>query len=163
MPEIADAWLSATEALGHAAAGSERDCERALQHARTAAGRVRLEEVPPWPWVFAFDEAKVATYRVTCGARLAQPQWVLGADPAALAAGHAKQRALVTLDIAAAHLADGRVDTAFALAGRAVDTGLEYRSGRIVERARSLRRSLTSATPPKAVREFDERLHGVYL
>ncbi|MFE4599339.1 helix-turn-helix domain-containing protein [Kitasatospora indigofera] len=163
VPEIADAWLSATEALGHAAAGDERECERALLRSRAAAARVRVEESPPWPWVFVFDEAKVEGCRITCGAILGRPEWVLAADSAALRGGHAKQRALVDLDVATAHLAAGRVETAFSFAGRAVDTGLEYRSGRIIERARALRRALTVPSPPKAVRQFDERLHGVYL
>ncbi|BBA99041.1 hypothetical protein RVR_5497 [Actinacidiphila reveromycinica] len=44
-----------------------------------------------------------------------------------------------------------------------METGVRYRSGRIVERARAVRRSHTSSTPPKVVRDFDERLHGVYL
>ncbi|WP_405649754.1 MULTISPECIES: hypothetical protein [unclassified Streptomyces] len=81
----------------------------------------------------------------------------------AIATGHAKQRSLLVLDIAAGHLASGRVDASFALASRALETGLRYRSGRIVERARALRRCLSTGSPPKVVREFDERLHGVYL
>ncbi|GHE14694.1 hypothetical protein [Streptomyces alanosinicus] len=88
---------------------------------------------------------------------------VLDQDVEALTTGHAKQRALLVLDIAAGHLAGGRVEAAFALASSALDTGLQYRSGRIVERARAVRRSLTTSSPPKVVRDFDERLHGVYL
>ncbi|WP_225448650.1 DNA-binding protein [Streptacidiphilus sp. P02-A3a] len=162
-PAIADAWLSSVEALAHAAAGDQRAADRALIRSRATAERLPLEGPPPWPWVFVFDEAKVAACRVTCGARLGLADWVLTADTAALATGHAKQRALVVLDIAAGHLAAGRVEAAFALASRALDTGIEYRSGRIVERARTVRRSITSTSPPKVVREFDERLHGVYL
>lgn len=162
-PAIADAWLSSVEALAHAASGDERAADRSLSHSRAAVDRLSLEEPPPWPWVFTFDESKVAACRVTCGARLSLPTWVLTADAEALATGHAKQRALLVLDIAAGHLAAGRLDAAFALAARAVDTGISYRSGRIVDRARALRRSITTATPPKVVREFDERLHGVYL
>ncbi|MEU9112162.1 helix-turn-helix transcriptional regulator [Streptomyces sp. NPDC048483] len=161
-PSVADAWLSSVEALAHSAAGDRRAADRALTASRSAAEALP-EEPPPWPWVFTFDPSKVAAFRVTCGARLGLPEWVLGDDVEALATGHAKQRALLVLDIAAGHLAGGRVDVAFALAGRALDIGLKYRSGRIVERARAVRRSLTTATPPKAVRDFDERLHGVYL
>ena len=113
--------------------------------------------------MFTFDESKVAACRVTCGAWLGLAAWVLTADTDALATGHANQRALLVLDIAAGHLAAGRLDAAFALAARAVDTGISYRPGRIVDRARALRRIITSATPPKVVREFDERLHAVYL
>ncbi|WP_244942890.1 hypothetical protein [Streptomyces inhibens] len=113
--------------------------------------------------MFTFDPGKVAACRVTCGARLGLPEWVLSDDVDALATGHAKQRALLVLDIAAGHLAGGRIEAAFALASRALDTGLQYRSGRIVERARAVRRCFTTAAPPKVVRDFDERLHGAYL
>ncbi|WP_235093398.1 MULTISPECIES: helix-turn-helix domain-containing protein [Streptomyces] len=161
-PLVADAWLASVEALAHAAAGDWREADKALVASR-AATETLPEEPPPWPWVFTFNPAKVAACRVTCGARLGMSEWALAADVMALATGHAKQRALLVLDIAAGHLAAGRVEAAFALAGRALDTGLQYRSGRIVERARAMRRSLTTATPPKVVREFDERLHGVHL
>jgi hypothetical protein len=113
--------------------------------------------------VFSFTPDKVAAHRVTCGAWLSLPDWVLGDDTDALATGHAKQRALLLLDIAAGHLAAGRVEGAFALATRALEAGLHYRSGRIVERARTVRRSLALSSPPRVVRDFDERLHGVYL
>ncbi|MFD7444045.1 helix-turn-helix domain-containing protein [Streptomyces sp. NPDC059909] len=162
-PVVADAWLSSVEALGHATAGDRRAADRALTASRAATEALPREEAPPWPWVFTFTETKVVAARVACGARLGLPDWVLSEDTEALATGHAKQRALLILDIAAGHLAGGRVEAAFALASRALDTGLRYRSGRIVERARAVRRTLTTATPPKVVRDFDERLHGVYL
>nr|WP_203695957.1 helix-turn-helix transcriptional regulator [Streptomyces rubrogriseus] len=163
-PAVADAWLLTVDALGHAAAGDQRRADQALTESRTAAEALTIEqEPPPWPWVFSFTPDKVAACRVTCGARLQLPKWVLAQDVEALTTGHAKQRALLMLDIAAGHLAGGRVEAAFALASSALDTGLQYRSGRIVERARAVRRSLTTASPPKVVRDFDERLHGVYL
>ncbi|MEI5098415.1 helix-turn-helix transcriptional regulator [Streptomyces sp. PmtG] len=162
-PTVADAWLSSVEALGHAAAGDRRSADRALTASRAAAATIADEEPPPWPWVFSFTDTKVSAARVACGAKLGLADWVTSEDTEALATGHAKQRALLVLDIAAGHLADGRVEAAFALAGRALDTGVAYRSGRIVERARAVRRTLTSTTPPKVVRDFDERLHGVYL
>ncbi|OIK25532.1 DNA-binding protein [Streptomyces malaysiense] len=163
-PAVADAWLLTVDALGHAAVGDRRGADRALAESRTAAEALTAEqEPPPWPWVFSFTPGKVAACRVTCGARLGLPEWVLAEDVEALATGHAKQRALLVLDIAAGHLAGGRVEAAFALASRALEAGLQYRSGRIVEHARALRRSLTTASPPRVVRGFDERLHGVYL
>ncbi|GGU39213.1 helix-turn-helix domain-containing protein [Streptomyces violascens] len=161
-PAVADAWLSSVEALAHAAAGDRRGADKALTASRAAAEELP-QEPPPWPWVFTFNPVKVAACRVTCGARLGLPEWVLGDDVEALTTGHAKQRALLVLDIAAGHLASGKVEAAFALASRALDTGLRYRSGRIVERARAVRRTLTTSAPPKVVRDFDERLHGVYL
>lgn len=161
-PQVADAWLASVEALAHAAAGNQRAADRALC-ASLAFAETLPTDPPPWPWVFRFDPMKVAACRVTCGARLGLPDWVLSADVEALATGHAKQRALLILDIAAGHLAGSRIEAAFALAARALDTGLHYRSGRIVERAREMRRAFHSSTPPKVVREFDERLHDVYL
>ncbi|MEV6949437.1 helix-turn-helix transcriptional regulator [Streptomyces sp. NPDC051172] len=162
-PAIADAWLSSVEALAHAAAGDRRRADRSLTSSRAAVATLDGQEPPPWPWVFTFTETKVAAARVACGARLGLADWVLSEDTEALATGHEKQRALLVLDIASGHLASGRVEAAFALASRALNTGLKYRSGRIVERARTMRRTLTTSTPPKVVRDFDEQLHGVYL
>jgi hypothetical protein len=110
-----------------------------------------------------FDVNKVAACRVTCGARIGSAPWALGDDVEALASRHTKQRALTVLDLAAGHLAAGQIEAAFAPASRALDTGLQYRSGRIVERSRAVRRLLALSSLPKVVREFDERLHGVYL
>lgn len=160
-PPVADAWLLSVEALGHAAAGDRCAADRALTASRAAAEALD-GQAPPWPWVFGFTPQKVAAHRVTCGAWLGLPGWVLGEDVEALATGHAKQRALL-LDIAAGHLSAGRVEGAFSLATRAVEVGVRYRSGRIVERARAVRRSLALSCPPQVVRDFDERLHGVYL
>ncbi len=161
-PPVAEAWLLSVEALAHAADGDRRSTDRALTASRAAAEALP-EDPPPWPWVFTFDPAKVTACRVTCGARLGLAAWVLSDDAEALAAGHAKQRALLMLDIAAGHLAAGRVESAFALARRALDAGVAYKSGRIVERARAVRRTFTTNAPPKVVRDFDERLYGVYL
>ncbi len=162
---IADAWLLCVEALAYAAAGNAPAADRALLQAGTAVDRLP-DEAPPWPWVFHFNYAKVAAARLSCGARLGLPQWITFAHDAAgdvLSSGHEKQRALTLLDIAQGHLAAGRLDGAFTLARTALETGLRYRSGRIVERARALRRAYTSPTPPRVVREFDDRLHGIYM
>ncbi|MFE7591960.1 helix-turn-helix domain-containing protein, partial [Kitasatospora sp. NPDC057512] len=162
-PRVADAWLSSVEALGHAATGDQRSCDRALTRSRASLQSNTRGEQPPWPWIFTFDEAKVAGFRMTCGANLGLPKWVSDSTGPVLATGHAKQRALLILDLAAGQLAEGQIEAAFAFATEALKTGLTYRSGRIVERSRELRRRFNTSSPPKAVREFDERLHGVYL
>ncbi|MFG2908862.1 helix-turn-helix domain-containing protein [Kitasatospora sp. NPDC048286] len=162
-PTVADAWLSSVEALGHAASGDQRSCDRALTRSRAAVHVNADGEPPPWPWVFTFDEAKVDSFRVTCSAHLGLPRWVSGNSGPVLATGHAKQRALLMLDLAAGQLAAGQVEAAFAIATEALKTGLQYRSGRIVDKSRALRRSFSSSSPPKAVRDFDDCLHGVYL
>ncbi|QEU92477.1 XRE family transcriptional regulator [Streptomyces kanamyceticus] len=165
-PAIAAAWLSSLEAIAHATGGDERAAERALLTSAAEAEQMPGEEPPPWPWVFAFDLRKVAAARVTCGARLARPRWVLTSlddATAALSSNHEKQRALLGLDVASGHVASGHLDAAFALATRSLDVGLRLRSGRVVERARTFRRSYSSATPPTVVRDFDTRLHDAYL
>ncbi|MEU5612542.1 helix-turn-helix domain-containing protein [Streptomyces sparsogenes] len=165
-PAIASAWLGTVEALAHAAEGNRAAADAALEQAARHTEAVPDEQPPPWPWVFSFTPSKVAAARLTCGARLGLPQWVSAsqdAATAALASGHEKQRALLALDLAAAHMAEGRLDGAFAIAARALEAGERYRSGRVIERARSLRRAYTSATPPRVIRDFDDRLHGIYL
>ncbi|WP_107482478.1 helix-turn-helix domain-containing protein [Streptomyces scabiei] len=167
-PAIAAAWLSALEAVAHATVGDERAADRALIASTNEVEQMQIssEEAPPWPWVFAFDQRKVAAARVTCGARLARPRWVLTSlddATAALTSNHEKQRALLGLDVASGHMTSGHLDTAFALATHALDTGLRLRSGRVVERARAFRRSYSSATPPTIVRDFDAKLHDAYL
>ncbi|MFI1174207.1 multiprotein-bridging factor 1 family protein [Streptomyces melanogenes] len=165
-PVIAAAWLSVLEAVAHATAGDERASDRALLTSAAEVGQISGDQPPPWPWVFAFDLRKVAAARVTCGARLARPRWVLSSlddATAALSSNHEKQRALLGLDVASGHMASGHLDTAFALATHALDAGLRLRSGRVVERARTFRRSYSSATPPAIVRDFDTRLHDAYL
>ncbi|WP_377267417.1 helix-turn-helix domain-containing protein [Peterkaempfera sp. SMS 1(5)a] len=166
LPAIAAAWLASIEAVAHATAGDERATERALRSCDQHNGRVPREDPPPWPWVFTFDERKVAACRVTCGARLGRPRWVLTSTQeitTALTSGHEKQRALLTLDVATGNLNSGRVDSAFALAARALQDGLRLRSGRVVERARAFRRAYASTTPPCIVRDFDTLLHDAYL
>ncbi|MFG2226944.1 helix-turn-helix domain-containing protein [Streptomyces sp. NPDC048644] len=166
LPAIADAWLLGVEALAHAAAGDADQADTALAAAARKAERIEQEGAPPWPWVFSFTEAKVAATRVSCGALLGLPRWISGAQDssaAVMASGHDKQRALLMLDVASGHMVSGRLDGAFTLAARALEVGLRYQSGRIVERARALRRSFSGATPPKVVRDFDDRLYGVFL
>ncbi|MEV5506505.1 helix-turn-helix domain-containing protein [Streptomyces orinoci] len=165
-PPIAAAWLSSLEAVAHATAGDERAADRALATSAAEVHQVSGTQAPPWPWVFTFDERKVAAARVTCGARLARPRWVLasvGDAASALSSSHEKQRALLQLDVANGHMAAGNLDTAFALATQALDTGLKLRSGRVAERARAFRRGYSSTTPPSIVRDFDSRLNDAYL
>lgn len=164
-PVIAEAWLMSIEALCHAAAGDARGTDVSLKEAARLAGRV-VGESTPWPWVFTFNESKVAATRVACGAKLGRADWISSAQDsvaAVLSSGHDKQRALLILDVASGHLASGRIDGAFALATGALETGVKYRSGRIVERARSLRRSYSPRLLPRVVREFDDRLYEVFL
>ncbi|MFF5304776.1 helix-turn-helix domain-containing protein [Streptomyces sp. NPDC013161] len=166
LPPLASAWLSAIEAVAYATGGQQRACLRALKACEQNAALIPDSDPVAWPWIFAFDERKVAACRITCTARLGEPLYTRVGEPeiaSALSNGHDKQRALLTLDVAAGYLAAQEVDKAFTLAKRALHEGMRLRSGRITERARVLRRAYSSARPPGIVRDFDDQLHAAYL
>lgn len=160
---IAEAWLACQEALAHATAGEARAADALLDRADVAVDRIQLEEPPPWPWVFAFDHAKVATCRLTCATRLRQPERAFAAAQAAgpSLGGHARQRALLTLDLAEAHLLAGAADSAFAIASAALEVAAPFASGRVADRARALRRSATGRIPAAMMAQFDDRLRAI--
>ena len=161
------AWLDANEALSLAAA--RRDAAGAGQ-ALTRAARIieqdQRSEPPPWPWVFPFDQAKLAGYRALVAVRLTRPADALAAFAESLSAAQPapKQRAVVMLEVATAARQDGtarhdndRIDEAFRLACEALGVGVTYSSERVVERARRFRREY-SGPSTSYVREFDDQL-----
>ncbi|MBA4866938.1 helix-turn-helix transcriptional regulator [Streptomyces sp. PSKA54] len=166
VPPLAAAWLASIEAIAHATNSDRLACERALKTCEQNAIRIPEADPVAWLWIFPFDERKIASCRITCMARLGQPHHarMSAQDIAtALSSGHDKQRALLTLDVAAGHLATKEIDTAFGLASQALAEGIRLRSGKVVDRARRLRRAYASTAPPSMVREFDDQLHAAYL
>lgn len=165
-PDIAMAWLSSLEAVAQADAGNARRTWEALDRADDAVERLAAEnELPPWPWVFQFDHEKVARYRLTCAARLGRPEIAYGAARAAgvfMTDGHAKQRALLQLDLASAYLHDHEPEEAFSLASDAVSLGREVQSGRVIEAARKFRRQFSGAPSSPVVKDFDAQLYGTH-
>lgn len=162
-PAIATAWLASLEAVAQADAGNARRTWSALERADEAVELIPGEEVPPWPWVFAFDHAKVARHRLTCAARLGRPDIAYAAAAGTgdyLATGHRKQRALSQLDLASAYLHDREPERAFDLAHQALTLGRETRSGRVVEAARRFRREYTGSPAGGVVKDFDRQLYG---
>ncbi|MFE0099834.1 helix-turn-helix domain-containing protein [Streptomyces sp. NPDC059009] len=163
---LASAWLSAIEAVAHATARQQRACERALKASEQNAALIPDADPVAWPWIFAFDERKITACRITCTARLGQPLHTRLSEPevaTALSGSHDKQRALLTLDVATGYITTKEIDTAFALAKRALCEGIRLRSGKIAERARQFRRAYVSPRPSTVVREFDDQLHTAYL
>jgi transcriptional regulator with XRE-family HTH domain len=163
-PATADAWLSCLEAVAHATAGEREAALSALDRAEAAVLRITMEDAPPWPWVFAFDGAKVAAHRLTCATRLRRPEAAFTAAAAAkvpLNTGHARQRALLTFDLAEAHLQGGEVEKAFSVACDALDLAAPYNSGRVADRARRLRRVVTGRVPSNLLQNFDDRLRSL--
>ncbi|MEU9120584.1 helix-turn-helix transcriptional regulator [Streptomyces sp. NPDC048506] len=166
LSSLASAWLSAIEAVAHATSGQHRACDRAMKACEQHAAHIPDADPVEWPWIFAFDERKIAAYRIICIARLGQPLHTrIGEQEiaSALSSSHDKQRALLTLDVANGYIATKEIDTAFALAQRALQEGIRLRSGKITERARALRRAYSSPRPPSIVRDFDDQLHTAYL
>lgn len=161
------AWLDANEALSLAAA--RRDAGAAGQALIRAARIIEQDqrsEPPPWPWVFPFDQAKLAGYRALVAVRLTRPADALAAFAESLSATQPapKQRAVVMLEVATAARQDGtarhdndRIDEAFRLACEALGVGVTYSSERVVERARRFRREY-SGPSTSYVREFDDQL-----
>jgi hypothetical protein len=162
-PMIAVAWLSSLEAIAHADAGNEAATWQALERADEAVRAIPSDGAVPWPWVFRFDHEKVARHRLTAAVRLGRPHMALavGGDVVGfLRNGHAKQRGLLQLDLAEAHLQAGEADEAFRIAVEAVDLGRHIQSGRIINRARRLRRHFTGSPTHPIVRGFDDRIQS---
>ncbi|TDQ45757.1 helix-turn-helix domain-containing protein [Actinorugispora endophytica] len=154
----ARAWLSCVCALGHAGMGDTSAAHRELAHAESAVGRVD-NTAPPWPWVFAFDEAKVAGYRALAAVRLHQPNEARSAFYEAFGRARPgpKQGALLMVELASAHADAGDVDEAFRLASEALRTGAAYRSEKVVSRVRRFRREYRGPRA-RCVSSLDEHL-----
>jgi transcriptional regulator with XRE-family HTH domain len=119
-------------------------------------------ERPPWPWVFPFGAQKIASHQLSCAVRLHRPDLAYAAvdalsfsDP-----GHCKQRALVLLDLASAHVQSHELDEALRVATAAVDLVEQTQSERVLSRARQFRRTVPAKAPQGVLRDFDECLRA---
>jgi transcriptional regulator with XRE-family HTH domain len=160
------AWLSSLEAVAQADSNNARRAWEALDKADQAVDQIATQDPPLWPWVFQFDHAKVARYRLTCAARLGRPEIAYTAAHEVsdfLESGHAKQRALAQLDLASAHLYARELDEAFNIASRAVQLGCQAQSGRVIDAARQFRRKFTGSPASPVVQDFDRLLYGSSL
>ncbi|MFL1378456.1 MULTISPECIES: helix-turn-helix domain-containing protein [unclassified Nocardiopsis] len=154
----ARAWLACVGALAHAGIGDRSAAAHAIGRAEKEISRSGNIN-PPWPWVFAFDQAKISGYRALVGVRLRRPHDARDAFAAASGSQGrgAKQSAVLKVELAAAHAEAGDVDEAFRLAVEALETGTRFGSARVVDRVRSFRRRYRG---PEAacVRDLDDRL-----
>ncbi len=157
----ARAWLACVGALAHAGIGDRVAAAQAIRRAEREAARPDNAQ-PPWPWVFAFDQSKVAGYRALVGVRLRSPHDARAAFAEAVAPAprNVKQSALLKVELASAHAEAGDVDEAFRLACEALTTGVRFDSERVVSRVRSFRRRYQG---PRAhcVEELDNRLSSI--
>ena len=131
------AWLDSIEALSLAAIGKGADADNALSRARKAVERTPELAPVPWPWVFSFDQPKLAGYHALVAVRLERPADALAAFADSLSATQPapKQRATIMLEVATAARQDGmrkndseRIDESFRLASEALGIGIAYSS-----------------------------------
>ncbi|ASU83695.1 transcriptional regulator [Nocardiopsis gilva YIM 90087] len=157
----ARAWLACVRALGHSSLGAAAATSRDIALAEAGVNRHDNAD-PPWPWVFAFDQAKVAGYRALAGVRLRRPHEARAAFSEAFdgARPAGKQGAVLQVELASAHADAGDVDEAFRLATEALGTGVRMHSERVIGRVRRFRRAYRGPRA-RSVREFDERLTGM--
>jgi transcriptional regulator with XRE-family HTH domain len=125
----ANAWLACLEAQVHAAAGDPRTTWDTLDRAEAACERIPQQEPPPWPWVFPFDRTKIAAHRIRCAVRLGQPeQAFLAAEEAMRSTSHVRQHALLSFDLADAHMQANNIDEACRLASQALQDSAPFQS-----------------------------------
>jgi hypothetical protein len=162
-PPAAGAWLAAVEAVARAAARDRRGALAALDAAERALAAEPAGGPPEWPWVFAFDGAKLSGYRAACAAHLGD---VVAAEAALAAAAPAlrspKPRAVALVGLARAHARRREVGEACRLAAEALDVARGLDSERLAGRVRELRRRLGPGRTPETA-ALDERLAAAYL
>ncbi|MFI0452464.1 helix-turn-helix domain-containing protein [Actinomadura sp. 6N118] len=158
------AWLEALEALAHSSGPrpDEKAATRALL--RSEAAIKTADSPPPWPWVFPFDDAKLARTRASVAVRLGQGEQAVRAFAESLPTKQPapKQAALTTLEVATAQAQRGDVEQAFGLAMGALDIGISYNSERVLQKARQFRYSY-SGPSGSAVARFDDRLRSTFV
>jgi tetratricopeptide (TPR) repeat protein len=160
----ARAWLAATEAVAYAATGDQHAALASLDHAEAVVSAD--PSIPQWPWMYAFDQAKVERYRATCYTRLKLPSL---AGPAlqhaldTLPPTATKQRALLLADLAEVALMYGEIDRSVALLTDTFTIGIAAGSRRIVERVRDVRLELAPWETATAVQALDRHLLATFL
>jgi hypothetical protein len=159
-PVIARLWTDAVEAVALAACGDRRAtvlldrCQDRLSDVATAD--------PMWPWLFHFDESKLAMFTATAAARLDQLRLVTAAL-VAVERGRSspKQRAMLQLEHAHTLIRHRDVDQACDLAVQVLETGRTLGSHRVVHAVQRLRTALGARSTRQTV-ELDQRLAELY-
>jgi hypothetical protein len=160
VPPTARAWLACLEAVALGYLG-DRQALRVLDDAQRYADAGANAD-PVWPWVFAFDSSKVASYRAVAASRLGQVKMAMDVFGHAEAARSPKQAALVAVEHARVLATGGDLHQACALAVTAYDVGSGYESERVQQAVRQFRGSLGFRAPLRITAELDDRLHSTY-
>lgn len=156
-PATARAWLAALDGVALAHLG-DTDAWRMLDDAErytTASGHGGSV----WPWVFAFDKAKIDQYRIVAGSRLGRLPRGL-AEVAGTMGRSPKQNAATLVEQARAATVRGAVEQGCQLATEAHRIAQRYGSERVRVAVRDFRATITADTT--AVRDLDDALYDSY-
>jgi hypothetical protein len=159
-PAVAGIWLDAIESLALAEA-RDRNALTKLEHAEARLART-INDEPVWPWIFRFDERKLAGFRAQAANklgrnRLAQKALQIAYDPHQAP----KPRAVMETLRAAALARAGHIEEACRIATDALNVGQTYDSERVLRSVATFRNAL-GANAGRATAELDERLYGTY-
>jgi transcriptional regulator with XRE-family HTH domain len=160
-PPIATVWLDCIEALAMAEARNRHAMTR-LDQAEARIGRATADE-PVWPWIFRFDNRKLAGFRAQAATALGQNQIAKAALRDAYDARQApKPRAAMEVLRARSLANSGRIEEACNVALAACDIGLAYDSERVLRAVARFRNDLGTRAGGGIVAELDERLFSLY-
>ena len=153
-------WLDTLEAVALAELRDQTALKLLDDAERRLAKATNNEAV--WPWIFRFDEPKLAGYRAAAAAKLGRTRLAEKAFELAGTVPQApKQRAVMDLAHARALANGGEVEKACAVATSAFDAGAALGSARVVHEVAAFRSALGNRAG-RAVSELDDRLHATY-
>jgi hypothetical protein len=159
-PQLSRIWLDAVEARVLAERG-DLEALVLLRGAEQALTRCSSHE-PVWPWIFKFDEPKLAAFRAICTSRLGLISDARSAFAEATAASHSpKQSAALQAERARVLWADSEAEAACSLAATALETAHTLGSERVRQLVGSLRTDIGDGAG-RAVAVLDERLGAAY-
>jgi transcriptional regulator with XRE-family HTH domain len=159
-PTIAGIWMDAIESLALAEV-RDRQALTKLDQAETRLGRATNDE-PVWPWIFRFDERKLAGFRAQAASSLGRIKVAERALHLAYDAHQAPKPRAVMDALRASNLAKtGKVDEACRVATEAYDVGQMYDSERVLRAVATFRNTLGTRAG-RTTAELDERLYGTY-
>ncbi len=139
----------------------DRNALTKLDQAEFRLSRASNDE-PVWPWIFRFDERKLAGFRAQVAGRLGR----IKVAERALQVAHDPQQApkpRAVMDVLRAEVLaqSGQVDEACRVAAEAFDIGQTYDSERVTRAVASFRNTLGTRAG-RATAELDERLYATY-
>ena len=160
VPPTANVWIALIEATAHASRQDANAALAALGRAEAVAAQANERHEPVWPWVYAIDQAKVASYQGGCLTTLKRPKQAIPALTQALAAAEpaTKQRAVLLCDLATCQVLDGDPEEAARQASVAFSIGSRCGSAKVVQQVRVVRTQVAATGHRRALAYLDERL-----